>query len=340
MNSARHPNDTLPPLPQRGERGPRVCEIVRQYLPVINDLPDEQVEIILEHVHICAACADAHHSFQQVTRALAAMPESAPSQHVDRAVLEAIAAQTTTTSAREETRAYRPAYRPRLSLRERIDRRVISITFGVALVAMVILALIGTFFYSGNIALAPKTAFSLPAGLTWNNYVLYHSQTLLDSQGRRYQVITYYNLATGEKHVETTMGSTLDVVAIGNSGAMLGLDMMHHVAQWNASTWGSDESMFNLSALRHDLQTSRDSYAGTELFQGQEVYRIRCANGLTMLLDAHYMPVNVLRGEVGPGTGQPVYDTVRLLPSSQVSSSMWNMSVPAGFTMGTLPAKP
>jgi len=35
-----------------------------------------------------------------------------------------------------------------------------------------------------------------------------------------------------------------------------------------------------------------------------------------------------------------MYDTVKVIPASQVSSSMWDMSVPRGFQMGTLPAKP
>lgn len=338
MNSADHPNNTLPPLPQRGERGPHVCEVVQLYLPIIDDLSEEQAQVLLEHVRICAACAGAYQMFQQVTHALASLPETAPSELVDQAVLQAIAERTDV--SRRQTQAGRHISPPRLPLRERINRRVIGTTFGVALAAMVILALVGTFFYAGNIAHAPQTTFALPTNLTWNGYVLYHSQTLLDNQGQRYQVITYYNITTGEKHVETKMDASMDVVAIGTTRATLGLDMMRHVAQWNATAWSSDESMFNLSALRHDLQTGQDSYAGTEMFQGQKVYRILCPNGLTLLLDMDYMPVNVLRGEVGPGTGQPVYDTFRVLPTSQVSDSIWNTSIPSDFTMGTLPAKP
>ncbi len=82
------------------------------------------------------------------------------------------------------------------------------------------------------------------------------------------------------------------------------------------------------------------SILGTEQFHSQEVYRIRCSNGLTLLLNMQYKPVNVLRGAVGPGTGSPVYNTVQLLPSSKVPGDMWNMSVPTGFKMGSLPAKP
>jgi hypothetical protein len=48
-----------------------------------------------------------------------------------------------------------------------------------------------------------------------------------------------------------------------------------------------------------------------------------------------YMPVNVLQR-----AGEPVYDTFTLLSSLAVPASMWDMTVPQGFTMGALPAKP
>jgi len=53
-----------------------------------------------------------------------------------------------------------------------------------------------------------------------------------------------------------------------------------------------------------------------------------------------YRPVNVLRGAVGPGTGEPIYTALQLLPPSQVSASMWDMSVPKGYHMGNLPTQP
>jgi len=141
-------------------------------------------------------------------------------------------------------------------------------------------------------------------------------------------------------HVETVMPDHLDVIAVGNHHAMLGLDMMHHVAQWGANDWSVDETAFDLAELRSDLDAHRAVYLDQDVFQGHAVYRIRTRNALVLLLDIHYMPVNVLRGAIGPGTGEPIYDSLMLMPPSHVSSSMWNMNVPAGFHMGALPKKP
>ena len=113
-----------------------------------------------------------------------------------------------------------------------------------------------------------------------------------------------------------------------------------HVAQWNADAWAVDDSVFDLAELRHELQTKSAVYLDKESFQGQEVYRIRCKNGLVMLLDMDYMPVNVLQGTSSSDMARPMYDTLKLMPASQVHSSMWNMSVPPGFHMGTLPSNP
>jgi hypothetical protein len=65
------------------------------------------------------------------------------------------------------------------------------------------------------------------------------------------------------------------------------------------------------------------------------VYRIRFRDGLVMLLDMQYRPVNVLSG-----TGEPLYTSLQLLSPSQVSPSMWDMSIPPGYHMGTLPPTP
>ena len=136
------------------------------------------------------------------------------------------------------------------------------------------------------------------------------------------------------------MLNILDVVAVGDKYAMLGLDMMHHIAQWGANDWKVDETPFNLAQLRSDMSANRATYLDKDTFHGQDVYRIRCRDGLVLLLNMHYQPVNVLRGAVGPGTGEPVYDILQLMPASHISNSMWDMRVPAGFRMGTLPPKP
>ncbi len=337
MTSTNHHYEALPPLPPRGTSGQQVCESAQLYLSIIDDLSDEQVQTLMEHVRECANCTAAQRSLQLITDSVANLPASAPSARVDQVVLEAIAAHESADSRTE--RAGSRSYRPRPVQSGRINRTWVGATFATAVIAALLLALAGTFYFSGNTVISPP-AFALPSNLTWNGFVLYQTQTLLDAQGHRYQIATYYNLATGERHVETAMDNTLDVVAIGNSSAVLGLDIMHHVAQWNADVWDTDESMFNLAALRKGLQTKQDVFLDTDVFEGQKVYRIRSVNGLVLLLDMDYMPVNVLRGAVGPGTGQPVYNKVQLIPTSQVSDSMWNMSIPTGFKMGTLPKKP
>ena len=133
---------------------------------------------------------------------------------------------------------------------------------------------------------------------------------------------------------------SIDVIAVGNNQETLGMDTLHHVAQMGADNWMVDDSLFDLAQLRHDFQTKGATYIGIETFGGQTVYRIRCKDGLVMLLDMQYRPVNVLRGAAGPGTGEPIYTDLQLLAPSQVSVSMWDMSVPPGYHMGTLPAQP
>jgi hypothetical protein len=58
------------------------------------------------------------------------------------------------------------------------------------------------------------------------------------------------------------------------------------------------------------------------------------------LLDMDYMPVNVLQGSASADMAKPMYDSLKLMPASEMPTSMWDMSVPSGFRMGTLPAKP
>lgn len=98
--------------------------------------------------------------------------------------------------------------------------------------------------------------------------------------------------------------------------------------------------MFNLAAIRSDMKTSRAAFIDKDVFRGQAVYRLRCSNGLVLLLNMRYEPVNVLRGAVGPGTGEPLYDSLVMMPSSHVPSETWDMRVPDGFTMGSLPERP
>jgi len=86
------PDDTMPPLPKAGEYGPQVCSTVRLYLAILDDLSPRQVQLLREHVDNCADCATVHRLMQRTTSVFASLPESAPSPHVDQAVLTAIAA--------------------------------------------------------------------------------------------------------------------------------------------------------------------------------------------------------------------------------------------------------
>ena len=192
------------------------------------------------------------------------------------------------------------------------------------------------------IAFAPSkvSAFELPANLSWSKYVLYHTETISGANGMVYHVESYHDLGSNQMHVETMAEGQVDVVVVGDDHEMLGMDMMHHVAQWNADVWAIDDSVFDLNELRHELQTKSAIYLDKVTFQGQQVYRIHCKDGLVMLLDMHYMPVNVLHGSSNSNMARPMYDSLKLMPTSEIPASMWDMSVPPGFHMGTLPAKP
>jgi len=170
--------------------------------------------------------------------------------------------------------------------------------------------------------------------------VLYHTETLSGANGMVYHVESYHDLGSNQMHVETMAEGQVDVVVVGDDHEMLGMDMMHHVAQWNADAWAIDDSVFDLNELRHELQAKSAVYLDKVTFQGQEVYRIQCKDGLVMLLDMHYMPVNVLHGSSSSDMARPMYDSLKLMPTSEIPASMWDMSVPPGFNMGTLPAKP
>lgn len=367
------PGDQMPPLPKAGEFGSLTCSTVRFYLAILDDLPPGQVQLLLDHVRNCPDCTAVHHQMRQTTHMLAGLPESAPSPRVDQAIKAAITARNNRqapaniighqdhlptpaspypkkTKKRTRSIVGAPLARalgasppagtlgassPAGALRV---TRLASALGGVALAAVLLLALLTTMHFLGGTT-TPQ-AFALPANLSWNGYVLYQSETRIDDKGERYQVDCYYDLDTGHMHVETIMPDSLDVVAVSAGQEVLGLDMMHHVAQWGAKAWSVDESVFNLAQLRSDMATHRAVYLDEDMFHDQPVYRIRTSNGLVLLLDMHYRPVNVLRGAVGPGTGAPIYDALVLMPASHVSSSMWNMSVPPGFRMGTLPEKP
>jgi hypothetical protein len=365
------PEDDLPPIPSTGEKGPHVCDIIQLYLGILAELPPEQARLVLEHVRTCNDCTAVQRQMEQATWLLAGLPASIPSERIDHAVMDAIAARSNSrvatyanaqpvVVASQGDRKGRPyggrerkghvgerksrvgdrkghpygGYKGRAN---RGSRRIIGAVGALVLAAALAIALLATLHFGGG----PATqAFTLPSNLSWNGYVLYHTETRIDAKGERYSVNTYHDMATGRMHVETVMPGSMDVVVVGDDRSMLGLDMMHHVAQWGADAWSVDETPFDLAQLRSDLNAQRAVYLGKDTFHGQPVYRVRTRNGLVLLLDMNYRPVNVLSGAVGPGTGEPMYNTLMLMPSSHVSSSMWDMSVPEGFRMGTLPNRP
>lgn len=356
-----HFNNDMPPLPPIGATGPQVCATIRLYLAIADDLTPEEVAILNEHVRICSECEKAQRLLQNTTSLFNDLPSSTPSSRVDQAVMAAIAARSNGHGGAQRVAHARPsrvsaplplpiaaipasiaAYTAQKSKRSsRFTGKPLGMAVTVlAVAAMLFLGLSTTLHFLGVFLPSQEWTFSLPNNLSWNSYVLYHSETRIDNTGQSYHVNTYNNLGSGDLHVETVMDGVLDVVAIGTASKMLGLDMMHHVAQWEAEDWSSDESMFNLAALRSDLAHNRATYLDEDTFRGQKVYRIRCNNGLVLLLNTHYQPVNVLRGAVGPGTGEPIYNTLEVMPAASVSESMWDMSVPGGFRMGTLPKRP
>ncbi|HZO74855.1 MAG TPA: hypothetical protein VFB60_21795 [Ktedonobacteraceae bacterium] len=326
----------LPPLPSPGASGAGVCAIMRLYIAVAQDISAEQLRVVSDHMQTCQLCAHEHLHVQRATRLVAALETSSPSSRVDQAVMAAIAARAGHSGEHESASSPRPIALPR-----RARRTPVRLAATLAAVAALLLVVFATAqFLSGYFLPGQQTAFALPANLSWGAYVLYHTQTKVTAQGEPYQISTYHQLATNHMNVETVMDGKLDVMMVTDGDQALGLDMMHHIAQWDAHNWGVDESMFDLARLRLDLQARRAVYLGKGDFKGQQVYRIRCDNGLVLLLDMQYRPVNVLQGAGGPGTGTPVYTTVRLLSPAQVPASMWSMTIPKGFKMGTLPKNP
>ena len=336
-------NDSnLPPIPQPGETGPHVCETIRLYLAVMNDLTPQQKALLSRHVNSCADCAEELRQLTHTTHLVASgLPHSTPSPRVDRAIMAALASQNGGRAATSVRQA--PFRRPAIGAIPYGRPRPSWLVGSLATAAVIVVALLSALLMNGVSPVSTGShGFSLPQNLSWNNYILYYSEAGIGNNGTRYHVYTYDNLGAGMMHVETMIPGSLDVVAMEDekSGEVLGMDMIHHVAQWGADEWMVDDSAFDLAQLRHDLATNSAIYLDKDTFKGQQVYRIRLKNGLVLLLDMHYQPVNVLQGAVGPGTGEPMYDSLKMMAPSEVSEDMWNMSIPPQFHMGKLPPKP
>src|SRR5258708_14955189 len=97
MNNTDHfplpiPEDDLPPIPSTGEKGSHVCDTIQLYLGILEELPPEQARLVREHVRTCNDCTAVQRQMEQATWLLAILPASTPSERVDHAVLDAIAA--------------------------------------------------------------------------------------------------------------------------------------------------------------------------------------------------------------------------------------------------------
>ena len=69
------------------------------------------------------------------------------------------------------------------------------------------------------------------------------------------------------------------------------------------------------------------------------MYRIRCKDGLVMLLDMNYMPVNVLQGSSSSDMAKPMYDTLKLMPASACPRIDVEYERPTRFPHGHTPFK-
>lgn len=327
----------LPPLPPAGATGPDICASMRLYIAVLRDLPSEQARVVLVHAQGCKTCSLEYQLASRATQMVASLESSIPSAQVDRAVMAAIAARKRHTGP---IRLSEPA-RPLVLATARPRRRKTPVRLAalVAVAAILVVALL----LSAHFFMPAPTAFALPANLSWNGYVLHHTQTVVSASGESYQIDAYHDMATDRMNITTKMDGKMEVVVVHdqNGKKVLGMDMMKNVAQWQpADSWSIDDSMFDAGALRSDLQANRAVYQGLDTFKSQQVYRIGWSNGTALLLNMQYQPVNVLKDAKGLGTGTPIYDRIEWLQPSQVSNSMWDMSVPKDFKLGKLPARP
>lgn len=332
-------NDTeLPSLSAAFARGNISCAVVRPYLAIVEELPPDQAQIVMAHVQICPDCTLELQQLTQANRLIASLPVSGPSTRVDRAVLAAIAARGMQAPLVRALPLDQQTHRGR----SRKQGRVLSWTSALAVAA--VLALAATFLFH-NLT-SPAEAFALPANLSWNGYVLHYNVEHANDSGSNYLMDCYQDLGKQNLHAETSKAGQWDIVLVGDQQSMLGKDMMHQVAQENIDGWDLCSPQFNLNSLRTAIQQKQSVYVGKRQFDGEDVYQIRNNNGLILLLNMDYRPVNALQpttvmsGSTAHTVYHPLYTQVDLMSSSQVENSMWDRSVPPRFHMGTITVMP
>ena len=333
----------LPPLPPNNVSGPTICANIRLYLAVWDDLSPFQRQVVSQHMQSCPDCQRELQLMKRSTHLVACLDTSEPSARVDEAVMAAIAARSQSLQSAKPTS---------LSARRHGSSRRASrsmprmVAMGGIAAAVLLAAFLSTYFIMGVGKLhqiagvgQAQAVFALPANLSWNNYVLFYKQTNTSPEGNQYKVTSYHNMSDDSMHTETVMDDKVDVVVVKDQQKTLGLDLMHHVAQWDVHNWDVDDSMFDLATLRKDLQSGRAKYLGKDTFKGQPVYRVRNAQGDILLLNMQYLPVNALaKGQEAPGS-KPMFDQLQWLQPGQVSDATWDMKVPTDFTMGKISAQ-
>ncbi len=334
----------LPPLPPANVSGPAVCANIRLYLAVWDDLSPFQRQMVSQHMQTCPDCSRELQLMKRSTHLVACLDTSEPSARVDEAVMAAIAARG---QAQQAAKPLSFSTRRLASAPRRTSRNIPRmVAMGGIAAALLLAAFLSAYFVMGigqphQIASIghSQQVFALPANLSWNNYVLFYKQTVTSSQGNQYKVTSYHNMSDDSMRTETVMDDKVDVLVVKDPQKSLGLDLMHHVAQWDVHNWDVDDSMFDLATLRKDLQTGRAKYLGKDHFKGQDVYRVRTAQGDILLLNMQYMPINALnKGQEAPDS-KPMFDQLQWLQPSQVPDATWDMKVPANFKVGKISAQ-
>src|SRR5260370_25338527 len=232
-------NTDMPPI---RTDGPQACATVQLYLAVLNDLPAEQVQGVLQHVDMCAGCAAELRLLTQATQLVTNLAELAPLSSVDRVVIAAIAARSRGCPPElvHSTRSHRTLP----------THRTLWLMGQVAAALMLIAFLRANHFLSGP--LTTSQTFVLPASLSWSGYVLYYSETKLGANGMRYRINCYHDLGTGRMHVETITGGGLDIVAVGNEEVRPCDDLRPHLSRWGVEAASDVEHTIYTDQLRTD----------------------------------------------------------------------------------------
>jgi hypothetical protein len=307
-------SDQLPPL--SSTISPETCEIAHLYLAVERDLTPSQQQMLHDHLRTCATCRQEQAAIQQADMLLANWHSPEPSSALDQVILQQIQSPET------------------LPKRASVPSRRLAL---LAAVAILLVVLSGGFFIWQLVAPPAPTALELPEQLRWNTYVLYSTKTLQNSQGETYQVRTYYDFREQRSRQEFVQPGKLDVVILRDGEQTLGLDLIHHLVQQDVHDWPQiDMSSFDLDQLRHDLATGKAVYQRKESYHNQDVYAIHTPQNTTLLLDMHFMPVNVMEEQ----TQGMMYDELEWLPPLSVPGNIWDMRIPEQFSPGTLPPVP